>query len=148
MSNLESKFYVFAGLIPKERSALQVDIEPKSGESPVLEEGMVVAVEDQSGTAVVSKHTSTAVSGGQPPDAPWLVIRGSDQSDAATSNTVTCLRMGTGMVFQVETAESFTIGDLCRADGGAIKPLTVADEQAVGQIIGVDSANGTVVVSA
>ena len=147
MSNLESKFNVFAGLRPNERSALQIDFEPKSGESPILEEGMVVAVEDQSDVPVVSKLTSAAVSGGQPPDAAWLVIRGTDQCDAATANKVTCVRLGTGVIFQVETSESFTIGDLCMSDGGAIKPLTVAKEQSVGQIIGVDSANGTVVVA-
>jgi len=147
MSTLESKFRVLGGLRPTEVSAMQADIQPKSGESPVLSEGMIVAVEDESGTAVVSKATSTAVAGGQPPDQPWLVIRGSDSGDAAIANKVTCVRLGTGVIFQVENSEAFTIGDLCRALAGAIKPLTGAKEQAIGQVIGVDATNTTIIVA-
>lgn len=146
MSNLNSKFQEIAGLPPHARSALRKDIEPKSGVT--LYEGNIVAIEDQSGTAVIDVHTSAAVSGGQPPDVPWVVIRGNDQTDAAASNTCTCVKMGTGVIVEVETSESFTIADLCRADAGVIKPLTGADEQAVGQVVGVNSSNGTVTIAA
>ena len=147
MSNLNSLFNVLAGLPPHDRSALQKDIKVKSGLAYTLDEGFVVFVEDASGDEVIDKATSNAVAGGQPPDVPWLVIQGDDQGDSAMSGTATCLRLKTGVVFQVETAESFTIGDYCRADAGVIKPLTGANEQAVGMIIGVNSAAGTVVVA-
>lgn len=144
MSNLNSLFYVHAGLEPHDRSALRTDIEPKSGET--LTEGMIVTVEDQSGTAVVDVLTSSAKST-QPPDVAWLVVQGNDQGDGAVANKCTCLLIQSGVIWQVETSESFTIGDLCRADAGVIKPLTVADEKAVGLIIGVNATNGTVVVA-
>lgn len=144
MSNLSSKFYVHAGLEPHDRSALRKDIEPKSGET--LTEGMIVAVENQAGTEVAAVLTSSAKAT-QPPDVAWLVIQGNDQGDGSIANKCTCLLVQSGVVWQVETAESFTIGDLCRADAGAIKPLTVTDEKAVGLIIAVNAANDTVVVA-
>jgi len=147
MSNLSSKFNIIAGLPPHDRSALQKDIQAKAGLAYTLPEGTVVAVEDASGIEVIDKHTSTAVSGGQPPDVAWFVIQGNDQPDGAMSGTCTCIRAGSGVVFEVETGETFTIGDLCRADAGVIKPLSVANEQAIGQIIGVNSTAGTVVVA-
>lgn len=147
MSNLNSLFNVLAGLPPHDHSALQKDIKVKSGLAYTLAEGTVVFVEDASGTEVIDKATSNAVAGGQPPDVPWLVIQGNDQSDGAMAGKCTCLRLKTGVVYQVATAESFTIGDLCRADAGVIKPLSVANEQAVGYIIGVNSSAGTVVVA-
>ena len=147
MSNLNSLFNVLAGLPPHDRSALQKDILVKSGLAYTLNEGLVVFVENATGDEVIDKATSNAVSGGQPPDVPWLVIQGNDQGDGAMAGKCTCLRLKTGVVFQVETSESFTIGDLCRADAGVIKPLTGANEQAVGQIIGVNSSAGTVVVA-
>jgi hypothetical protein len=147
MSNLNSQFNVLAGLPPHDRSALQKDIVFKSGLAYTLAEGTIVTVEDASGEEVIDKMTSTAVSGGQPPDVAWLVIEGNDQSDGAMAGKCTCIRLKTGVVFQAETAESFTIGDLCQAIAGVIKPLTGANEQAIGQIIGVNSAAGTVVVA-
>jgi len=147
MSNLSSEFNVLAGLPPHGRSALQKDIKVKSGLAYTLPEGTIVDVENATGDEVIDRHTSTAVSGGQPPDVAWIVIQGNDQPDGAMAGTCTCARAKSGIVFEVETAESFTIGDLCRADAGAIKPLSVANEQAIGQIIGVNSSKGTVVVA-
>ncbi len=147
MSNLNSLFKVLAGLPPHDRSALQKDIKVKAALGYTLVEGNIVAVENAAGTEVIDKHTSAAVAGGQPPDVAWLVIQGNDQGDGAMSGTCTCLRLETGVVFQVETTESFTIGDLCRADAGVIKPLTGAKEQAIGQVIGVNSSANTVVVA-
>lgn len=145
MSILNSKFQVLGGLPPYDNSALRKDIQPKSG--VILTEGNIVDVENGSGIEVVDKMTSTAVSGGQPPNQPWLVIEGNDQSDGAIANKVTCVKLKTGVIFQVETAESFTIGDLCRSLAGVIKPLTGTNEQAIGQIIGVNTSAGTVVIA-
>ena len=144
MSILYSKFQVLAGLPPHDNSALRRDIQPKS--AVTLTEGNIVDVENAAGTEVVDKMTSLATTN-TPPDQPWLVIEGNDQGDGAIANKCTCLKLGTGLIFQIVTAESFTIGDLCRSLAGVLKPLTGANEQAVGQIIGVDSANGTVVVA-
>ena len=151
MSNLNSQFNVLAGLPPHDHSALQKDIKVKAGLAYTLSEGLIVAVEDESGTEVIDKHTSAVIAvivGGQPPDVPWLVIEGNNQGDGAMAGKCTCLQIHTGMVFQVETSESFTIGDLCRADAGVIKPLSGANEQTIGQVIGVNSSAGTVVVQA
>jgi len=144
MSILNSKFNILAGLPPHGRSALQKDIKVKAGLAAALSEGLVVAVEDAAGTEVIDVHTSTAVAAGQPPDVPWLVRQGNDQGDGAMAGKCTCVLLKTGVIFQVETAEAFTIGDLCQADAGVIKPLTGAKEQSVGQIIGVGT--DTVVV--
>lgn len=144
MSILYSKFQILAGLPPHDNSALRRDIQPKSGVT--LTEGNIVDVEDASGTEVVAVMTSLATTN-TPPDQPWLVIEGNDQGDGAIANKCTCLKLGTGLVFRIATAESFTIGDYCRSLAGVLKPLTGANEQAVGQIIGVDSSNGTVDVA-
>jgi len=147
MSNLESLFDVIGGLPPQGKSAMDHNFPQKTGESPVLSEGMVVAVEDASGDPVISKLTSAAYSLTVLPDIPWLVIQGMDQSDAAFVDNVTVLKLHSGVIFKVETAESFTIGDLVRADAGLVKPLTGANEQAIGQIIGVNSAAGYVIIA-
>ena len=148
MSNLNSLFDVIAGLPPQGKSAMDHNFTQKTGESPVLTEGMIVAVEDASGEPVISKLTSAAYSLTVLPDVPWLVVQGMDQSDAAFVDNVTVLKLHTGVIFKVETAESFTIGDLVMSDAGVVKPLTVADEQAIGQIIGVNTAAGWVVIAA
>jgi hypothetical protein len=145
MSNLNSKFDVVAGFSPHGKSAMDNNFKQKDAESPIIVEGMIVAVEDESGVPVVSKLTSAAVGTGL--DYPWLCIQGMDQSDAAYVDKVTVLAVKSGVIFKVETSESFTIGDLCMADAGVLKPLTVANEQAIGQIIDVNSAAGWVVVA-
>lgn len=146
MSNLNSKFQVIAGLPPNDRSALLVDFKQKAAESPILTEGMIVKLDNESGVPVVTKLSSGLVSA-NPKDDPWLVIEGMDQGDASIADKVSCIRIKSGVIFQVATAESFTIGDLCRALAGVIKPLTGANEQAIGQIVGVNSADGTVTVA-
>ena len=145
MSNLNSKFQVLAGLPPIDRSALLVDIKQKAGESPVLSEGMIVKIENEAGTPVVTKLTSAAV-GAFPEGEPWLVIEGMDQGDAAVANKCTCIRIKSGVVWRV-AATGLTIGALVRANGGAIAALTGAKEQAVGLIVGVNSTDSTVDVS-
>lgn len=145
MSILYSKFQVLGGLPPHDSSALRKDIQPKA--AVTLTEGNIVDVENATGVEVVDKMTSTAVAAGQPPNQPWLVIEGNDQSDGAVANKTTCVKLKTGVIFQVETAESFTVGDLCRSLAGVIKPLTGANEQAIGQIIGVNTSANTIVVA-
>lgn len=144
MSNLNSKFFVHAGLEPHDRSALRKDIEPKSGET--LTEGMIVAVENQTGTEVIDVMSSSAKAT-QPPDVAWLVIQGNDQGDGSIANKCTCLLVQSGVIWQDETSESFTIGDLCQADAGVLKPLTGSNEKAVGLIIGVNATDGTIMVA-
>lgn len=119
----------------------------KLAESPILTEGMIVAVENAAGEPVISKLTSAAYSLTVLPDVPWLVIQGMDQSDAAFVDNVTVLKLHTGVIFKVETAESFTIGDLVMSVAGAVTPLTGANEQAIGQIIGVNSTAGWVIIA-
>ena len=144
MSNLNSKFFVHAGLEPHDRSALRTDIEPKT--ATTLTEGTIVAIEDQSGTAVVDALSSTAKTT-EPPDVAWLVIQGNDQGDGSIANKCTCLLISTGVIWQDETSESFTIGDLCQSDAGVLKPLTGTNEKAVGVITGVNSGDGTIVIA-
>ncbi len=144
MSNLSSLFCVHAGLDPHDSSALRTDIEPKT--ATTLTEGQIVAIEDQSGTAVIDVLASSAKAT-QPPDVAWLVIQGNDQSDGSIANKCTCLLISTGVIWQDETSESFTIGDLCMSDAGVLKPLTGSNEKAVGLIIGVNATSGTIMVA-
>lgn len=147
MSNLNALFDVVAGLPPQGKSAMDHNFPQKLAESPILTEGMIVAVENAAGEPVISKLTSAAYSLTVLPDVPWLVIQGMDQSDAAFVDNVTVLKLHTGVIFKVETAESFTIGDLVMSVAGAVTPLTGANEQAIGQIIGVNSTAGWVIIA-
>lgn len=142
MSNLNSKFDVLAGLPPHGRSAMEGNFKQKAAESPIITEGMLVAVEDESGTPVVSKLTSAATTAVW--DYSWLCIQGMDQSDAAFVNKVTCLAIKSGLIFKVETAVSFTIGDLAYANAGVVAKVA-GTEQAIGQVIGV--GDGYVIIA-
>lgn len=142
MSNLNSLFDVLAGLPPHGRSAMENNFKQKAAESPIIVEGMVVEVEDESGTPVVTKLTSDDV--GNAPDFPWLCIQGMDQSDAAFIDKVTVLSMKSGLIFKVATVVSFTVGDLAYANAGVIAKVA-GTEQAVGQVIQVGT--GYVVIA-
>jgi len=144
VSNLNSKFDVLAGLPPHGKSAMENNFKQKAAESPVIIEGMIVAVEDEAGVPVVSKMTSAAV--GAVPDFPWLCTQGMDQSDAAFVDNVACLAVKSGLIFKVETAVGFTVGDLAYANAGVLAKVA-GTEQAIGQIIQVNTAGGYVVVS-
>jgi hypothetical protein len=113
---------------------MEGNFKQKAAESPIIIEGMLVAVEDESGVPVVSKLTSGATNAA--PDYPWLCIQGMDQSDAAFVNKVTCLAVKSGMIFKVETLVAFTIGDLAYANAGVLAKVA-GTEQAIGQVIGV-----------
>jgi hypothetical protein len=141
MSNLNSKFDVLAGLPPHGRSALDGNFKQKAAESPIMIEGMIGKIEDESGVPVLTKLTSGDVT--DPPDFPWLVLQGMDQSDAAFVDKMTALSVKSGVIWRVETAVSFTIGDRVYANAGVVAKVA-GTEQDIGQAIGVDSAAGTV----
>ena len=145
MSNLNSKFDVIAGLPPQGKSAMDSVFKQKDAESPTLIEGMIAKIVDESDVSVLTALTSAAVSATVLPDFPWLIYQGMDQGDAVLADKMAALKLNEGLIFKVETTESFTIGDLVRADAGVIKPLTVANEQAIGEIIG--KGDGYVVVA-
>ncbi|RLI86679.1 MAG: hypothetical protein DRP01_03675 [Archaeoglobales archaeon] len=145
MSNLNSKFDVIAGLPPQGKSTMDSVFKQKDAESPILIEGRIAKVVDESSVPVLTALTSTAVSAITLPDVPWLVYQGMDQSDAVLTDKMAALRLNEGLIFKVETSESFTIGDLVRADAGVVKPLTGANERAIGQIIG--KGDGFVVIA-
>ena len=150
MSNLNSKFDLLAGLPPHGRSAMEGNFKQKASPTATLVEGMVAAVEDESGTAVVDALTSAAATpwSGAPaaPDYPWLILQGMDQPDAQFVNKVTCLAMAPGMIFKVETVVSFAVGDLVYANAGVLAKVA-ASQQAIGQVIEVNTAGGYVVVA-
>jgi len=123
---------------------MENNFKQKAAESPIIIEGMIVAVENEAGVPVVSKMTSAAVASA--PDFPWLCIQGMDQSDAAFANKVTVLSMKSGLVFKVATLVAFAVGDLVYANAGV--PAKVAGtEQAIGQVIEAPSASGYVIIA-
>lgn len=144
MSNLNTKFDVLAGLVPHGKSAMENNFKQKAAESPIIVEGTLVAVENEAGTPVVSKLTSAAV--GAAPDFPWLCIQGMDQSDAAFVDNVACLSVKSGLIFKVETVVGFTVGDLAFANAGVLDKVA-GTEQAIGQVIQVNTAGGYVIVA-
>lgn len=150
MSNLNSKFDLLAGLPPHGRSAMEGDFKQKAVPTATLVEGMIAAVENESGVPVVDALTSAAATpwSGSPaaPDYPWLILQGMDQSDAAFVNEITALTTAPGLVFKVETLVSFAVGDLVYANAGILAKVA-ASQQALGQVIEVNSAGGYVVVA-
>jgi hypothetical protein len=147
MSNLTSNFDVLAGLPPHGVSALESKFQQKTGETPELEEGMIVAVEDASGVSVVSKLSAATLSTAIP-DYPWLVIQGMDQSDAEFTDQVTCLAVKSGLIFKVDTLVAFAVGDLAYAASGVLaKVVGGSDKYAIGQVIEYNSSAGYVVIA-
>lgn len=150
MSNLNSQFDVLSGLPPNGRSALGSDFKQKTVPTATLQEGMIAAVEDESGTPVVDALTSATATpwstSPAAPDYPWLVVEGMDQSDAAFADKVTVVAVKSGLVFKVETAISFSVGDLVYANAGVLAKVT-GSQQAVGQVIEADAASNYIVVA-
>lgn len=147
MSNLNSLFDVLAGVIPHGKSALEGNFKQKTGESPILREGMIAKVEDDTaGNPVVSKLTSANVGTTTLPDYAWLVIQGMDQTDAVVADRVTCMLLKSGIVAKIPTAASFAVGDLACASSGVLAKVTAA-QYAIGQIIEVNSSAGYVILS-
>lgn len=146
MSNLNSLFDVLGGLPPNGRSALESNFTQKTGESPVLSEGMIVKVENATGDPVITKLTSGNVGATTLPDYPWLVVQGMDQSDANFADAVTCIALWTGAIVRFPTGGTFSIGDLVHADTGAVTKTT-GSEQSFGKVINVNSAAGYIDVA-
>jgi len=146
MSNTTSQFTVMAGRPPNGSSAMEGNFKQKASPTATLIEGMVAAVEDESGVAVVDAMTAAAAAAS--PDYPWLIIEGMDQWDATTVNKVTCLSMKSGLIFKVDTAISVAVGDLVYPNAGVLtKLIGSADKQSVGQVIDVNSTAGYIVVA-
>lgn len=148
MSQLNSLFDVVAGFPPQCKSALEENFKQKTGESPALTEGMVAKVVNESGAPVLTKLTSANISDTTPPDYPWMVIAGMDATDAAFANKVTAVAMKSGAIFKVPhaTPGSFAVGDLVYANAGVLAVVTAA-QQAVGQIIEINTTAGYVVIA-
>jgi len=148
MSQLNSLFDVIAGFPPQCKSALDENFKQKAAESPVLTEGMVAQVNNEAGLPVLTKLTSANVGDTTPPDYPWMVIEGMDSTDAAFVNKVTAVAMKSGAIFKVPhaTPGSFSVGDLVYANAGVLTKVDAA-QQAVGQVIEVNTTAGYIVVA-
>lgn len=148
MSNLNSLFDVLAGLPPVGKSALEGNFKQKAGESPVLTEGMIAKVVNETGTPVLTKLTSANIGGHTAIDYPWLVIEGADTSDAATANKLTALALKSGVIFKVAHAGAagFAVGDLVYSNAGVLAKVT-AVQQAVGQVIEVNTTSLYLIVA-
>lgn len=146
MSNLESKFDVIKGW--PYGSALHYPFKEKDGVSPgaPLEEGDIVAVEDETGIAVVDRYTSALPASGNP-DHPWLVIQGTDQYDGDFTDKVICLKLRTGLIFKVATSAAFNEEDKVYANAGAITPTDPNPTSVpIGKVIEVNPIDGYVIV--
>lgn len=141
MSNLSSQFDIIKGW--PGGSGLHYNFKQKAAVTPDIEEGTIVAVEDETNVPVVDVWTSAAGAGGNF-DHPWIVIQGADQSDADFAQKLTCLKLRTGIIFQVVTAQSFVIGDSVYADAGVPKPT--GSGEPFGRVIDLDPTNNTVTV--
>lgn len=148
MSQLNSIFNVLAGLPPHGKSALESNFKQKANESPILVEGMIAKIANESGVPVLTKLTSANIGATIVPDYPWLVIEGMDATDAATANKVTALALKSGVIFKVAHASpgSFAVGDLVYSNAGVLAKVNAA-QQAVGQVLEVDATAGYLVVA-
>lgn len=145
MSNTSSNFTVLSGRAPNGASAMEGNFEQKAIPVATLIEGMIVAVEDASGTSVVDGLTSGAAAAS--PDYPWVVIQGMDQWDSSFVDKVTCLATKSGLIFKVDSAISVVSGDFVYANAGVLAKITGgANKQAVGQVLEVD-ASGFIVIA-
>jgi len=146
MSNLTSLFDIRRGW--PNGCALSWDFPQKAGVTPAIIEGTVVAVEDDgAGNAVVDRHTSALLVGNNA-DHPWLVVQGTDQYDGEFTGRLTCVKLRTGLVFQVVTALTPAISDLLWADANGV--FTTTDpgggEYPVGKVLEYNATDGYMVV--
>jgi len=152
MSNLSSKFDVLSGRMPRGKSALEYNLKQKNGESPVLTEGKIAKVANESGVGVFTALTSAGMPSATnlvAMDMPWLIIEGMDQTDSQTANSMTALSIRSGIVFKVATSVSFTVGDLAFSNAGSVdKVASGTSKQAIGQVIEVNTTGGTVTIAA
>lgn len=148
MSNLSSTFDILRGW--PDGSALWYEFPQKAAVTPNITEGTIVAVEPGSpaNKPCVDRYTSVATASGNL-DHPWLVIQGCDQYDGQFTGTLTCIKLRTGVIFQVATSISPVpaVESLLWANAGV---LTATDPGAgalhLGKVIGRDPDNGLMIV--
>jgi len=143
MSNLNSLFDVVRGW--PNSSALQLSFKQKDAVTPDIEEGTVVAVEDESGVPVIDRHTSALDASGNL-DQPWLVMRGLDEEDANTAENLACVKLRTGVMFRVATSEEVLPNDLIYANAGVLTKTDPGSAPALGRVVEYHPVDGWMVV--
>jgi len=143
MSGLNSLFDVVQGW--PNSSALSLSFKQKDLVSPDIEEGTVVALEDESGVVVIDRCTSAADASGNI-DNPWLVMRGLDEEDAAESQKLACVKLRTGVMFRVATAEEVLPNDLLYANAGVLTKTDPGSAPALGRVVDFHPTEGWMVV--
>jgi hypothetical protein len=163
MSDLDSLFDVVRGW--PNGSALAFNFAQKTGLGTDLTEGEIVDIEDQAGTAVVDRMTSSLRQGTDGavvvPDQPWVIVQGMDQTDAEEAKMVAALKLKTGLIFKVPKLLEHNVGDFVSSNNGAIVSIAHAtaqigatgvyyttDKQPIGQVIEVESYYNWVLVQA
>lgn len=149
MSNLSSNFDIIRGW--PNGSALYWEFKQKSGVTPNITEGTVVAAEAGTipGKPVADRYVSAATSSGNL-DNPWIVIQGRDQYDGQFTGTLTCIKLRTGLIFKVACALSPfpAVGDAVWATTGGV--ITNVDPGAsalsFGKVTQIDPVNGWITV--
>jgi hypothetical protein len=146
MSDLSSVFDILRGW--PDGSALAWDFLQDSGAASDIEEGSVVAVVAASSPTSVDRHTSALIGPNTDQiDHPWLVIRGRESSESEFTGKLTCVKMRTGFVFKVPTAETPTVGDLLWADTGVLTNVDPGSNiPHVGKVLEFNSSEGWMVV--
>mgnify|MGYP001825086189 CR=1 FL=1 len=143
MSNLNSLFDVVRGW--PNSSALQLSFKQKDLVTPDIEEGTVVAVEDESGVPVIDRHTSAADASGNV-DEPWLVMRGLDEEDAGESQKLACVKLRTGVMFRVATSEEVLPNDPIYANAGVLTKVDPGSAPLLGRVVDYHPVEGWMVV--
>lgn len=143
MSNLSSIFDITRGWPCA--SALSFSFKQKAAVSPDIEEGTVVAVEDESGVAVVDRWTSADHASGNL-DNPWLVMRGRDEEDSVFTGELTCIKLRTGVMFRVITTETPLPGDLVYANAGVVTAIDPGAAPAFGEVVEFNEDEGWMLI--
>jgi len=126
-------------------SALQLSFKQKAAVTPDIEAGTVVAVEDESSVPVIDRHTSAADASGNV-DQPWLVMRGLEEADAGESELLACVKLRTGVMFRVETAEEVLPNDLIYANAGVLTKTDPGTAPALGRVVDYHPTEGWMIV--
>lgn len=143
MSNLTSVFDVVRGW--PNSSALQLSFKQKAAVTPDIQEGTVVAVENESSVPVIDRHTSAADASGNI-DNPWIVMRGLDETDAQTSEKLACVKLRTGVMFRIATSEEVLPNDLIYANAGVLTKVDPGTAPALGRVVSYHPTEGWMVV--
>jgi hypothetical protein len=143
MSNLDSVADLLAGMPPNGKSGLVVNYPQKTGESPEIIEGDFIVIENASGEPVFTKMTSDTIQDTDLalnlPDQAWLALEGMDQTDSEASDTVTAVKISSGIIYKVATGVAFSVGDLVRASAG--KPAALTSGVTATGVAGVNASN-------